>query len=154
MVGFGGKYPALNVRIKKIIGQSESLSHRQAKKLLNESKSRELDLSEVADLLNSGQELDSIRKFTKRNFSGAKQANQLRHIFPIYLSSHCVDKCGYCNFSAVRKDTIRQRLSLQQVQREINAVLSLGGRVIEFTLATDPYFTAETLCEYVTLDKS
>ncbi len=43
---------------------------------------------------------------------------------------------------------------MEQTKKEIQAVMSAGGRVIEFTLATDPEFTPAKLCEYVSLAKN
>lgn len=91
---------------------------------------------------------DLLRDFTIKNFR-KKEGNELRNISPIYLSSHCIDTCGYCQFSAKRKDTPRTRLSLSQLEEEVNTIIEEGNNVIELTLSTDPYFTSQKLTEYV-----
>lgn len=74
----------------------------------------------------------------------------MRYIAPVYLSSYCVNTCGYCNYSAIRTDVQRTRLSLPDLDEELQEVLAIGNRVIELTLATDPFFTPQKLGEYIT----
>jgi 2-iminoacetate synthase len=56
-----------------------------------------------------------------------------------------MDACPYCNFSALRKDTVRYRLSLGELEREIQSVLARDARVIELVYATDPEYDTRML---------
>jgi 2-iminoacetate synthase len=56
-----------------------------------------------------------------------------------------VDACPYCNFSARRLDTVRYRLSLDELDREIASVLARDARVVELVYATDPEYDTALL---------
>jgi 2-iminoacetate synthase len=109
-----------------------------------------LSLCELAELLQIGvtagadQQFEMLRAHTRKLWR-ATAGNTLRYVSPIYVSSFCVDACPYCNFSALRKDTVRHRLSLAELDREIELVLSRDARVIELVYATDPEYDTALL---------
>jgi len=150
---FSTRYTSLDREIRIILENLKLPSEDEIKEILEKSKTERLELSDIAKLLEIGNTEDSerfnlLRDFTLSNFR-TPEKNELRNISPIYLSSYCVDTCGYCQFSAMRRDTQRTRLSLSQLEKEVNAVIDEGNQVIEFTLATDPEFTPEKLAEYI-----
>jgi len=151
---FSEKYASLDGQVSEILENVETPSEERVKDILEKSKTERLELSEVAELLEVGDDktFNLLRDFTIDNFRKPK-GNELRNISPIYLSSYCVDTCGYCQFSANRKDTQRTRLSLSQLEEEVSAVIDEGNHVIEFTLATDPEFTPQKLAEYIAKTK-
>ncbi len=53
----------------------------------------------------------------------------MRLFAPLYLSNECVNNCVYCGF-ARRHDIERRTLSLEEVEREVQAVYDLGFRNI------------------------
>ena len=75
----------------------------------------------------------------------AAAGNTVRYVAPIYVSSFCVDACPYCNFSALRNETVRYRLSLSELDREIALVLARDARVVELVYATDPEYDTDLL---------
>ncbi|MDO8537793.1 MAG: hypothetical protein Q7S21_02810 [archaeon] len=147
---FSQKYASLDKQAREILKSVEEPSEERIKNILEKSKTERLELSEVAELLkiSNDETFDVLRNFTINNFR-KPEGNELRNISPIYLSSYCVDTCGYCQFSANRKDTQRTRLSVSQLEEEVGAVIDEGNYVIEFTLATDLEFTSQKLAEYV-----
>ena len=149
---FSKKYASLDKQVREIF--VEAPSEERVKEILEKSKPERLRLSEVAELLEVGDDkkFNMLRDFTIDNF-GKSEGNKLRNISPVYLSSYCVDTCGYCQFSANRKDTQRTRLSLSQLEEEVSAVIDEGNHIIEFTLATDPEFTPQKLVEYIAKTK-
>ena len=151
---FSAKYASLDKQIREILENVEAPSEERVKGILEESKTERLRLSGVAELLEAGDDktFDLLRDFMIDNFRKS-EGNKLRNISPVYLSSYCVDTCGYCQFSANRKDTQRTRLSLSQLEEEVSAVIEEGNHVIEFTLATDPKFTTQKLAEYIAKTK-
>jgi 2-iminoacetate synthase len=151
---FSEFYPSADKEVRSILKNVKSPSEEKVKDILEKSKTESLDLPEIAELLETrgDQSFEMMRDFTLENFRGP-EGNELRNISPIYLSSHCIDKCGYCQFSASRTDTQRTRLSLNQLEREVLSVIDEGNNVIEFTLATDPDFTPGKLAEYVNKTK-
>jgi len=151
---FSEKYASLDRQIREILENVESPSKERVRDILEKSKTERLELSEVAEFLEVGDDktFDMLRYFTIDNFRKS-EGNELRNISPIYLSSYCVDTCGYCQFSANRKETQRTRLSLSQLEEEVSAVIDEGNHVIEFTLATDPEFTPQKLTECIAKTK-
>ena len=53
----------------------------------------------------------------------------MRLFAPLYLSNECVNNCVYCGF-ARRHDIERRTLTLEEVEREVQAVYDLGFRNI------------------------
>jgi len=154
---FSRKYDSLNEQIRLLLETTKTPSQARLNEILEKSKAETLTFSEIAELLEIGnneniEQFEILRQFTLKQFRKPDQ-NKLKNISPIYLSSHCVDTCGYCQFSANRKDTQRTRLSLSQLEEEVNAVIAEGNYVIEFTLATDPAFTPQKLVEYIAKTK-
>lgn len=150
---FSTRYASLDLQIREILACVKTPSEERVGVILEKSGSKKLKLSEIAELLEiDDKSFGILRDFTKSNFRNSK-GNELRNISPIYLSSHCVDTCGYCQFSAKRKDTQRTRLSKGQLEEEVTTVISEGNQVIEFTLATDPTFTLEKLIESIVKTK-
>ncbi|MCL5745474.1 MAG: hypothetical protein M1541_16380 [Acidobacteria bacterium] len=122
--------------------------------LLTKSRSTPLGLSELAELLEIGEAADAGEQFEAlRAFVLARwrrpEGNSVRYVAPIYVSSFCIDTCPYCNFSAARKATARKRLTLEELDAEIEAVLARDARVIELVYATDPEFTTDLYARYI-----
>jgi 2-iminoacetate synthase len=157
---FSNVYQTLDSDVRKALGTALFPSPRRVDQILQRSENRQLDLVEIAELLKAGDYpenlhiIDSLRGFLYSKYRKPSQ-NTLRYIAPVYLSSFCVDKCGYCQFSANRHRTVRYRLTLQELENELRkGILPDGIRVVEFTLATDPYFTPDLLSEYIAFAKS
>lgn len=155
---FNEIYPETNRKVGEVISNLQVPSEERVREILEKSKENQLNLQEIAELLEVGRDSSNkkqfrlMRSFTHNNFRN--NGGELREIAPVYLSSYCADRCGYCNYSADNRETQRARLSLSQLEEElIKGVLPLGSRVIEFTLATDLSFTPEKLSEYISKAK-
>lgn len=149
---FSTVYPELKKTVQKIVNSNSVPSKEQVETILSDSLDRELSLEEIFALLQIGtvkhELFHHLQEFFLKNFR--KKTNKLYNISPLYLSSYCMDACSYCNFSKVRTDVKRLRLTIEDTLEEIEkAILPLGGKVIEFTLATDPELPSQKLCEYV-----
>ena len=123
---------------------------RRVEEILAQSESGELRLPELAELIEVGatkdadEQFEMLRAHTRRRWR-ATEGNRVRYVAPIYVSSYCVDACPYCNFSALRKDTVRYRLSQGELEREIQSVLTRDARVVELVYATDPEYDTRLL---------
>jgi len=150
---FSKYYIEFDKEIRRLFLEAKSPSKQRVTEILEKSKGERLELPEIAELLEIGandqkEQFQQLRCFTRERFRQGK--NMLRHISPVYLSNICIDTCSYCQFSARRTDTQRTRLSLSDLEEELQkGVLSLGSKVIEFTLATDSHFTPEILAKYI-----
>lgn len=141
-------------QIRGIVAGSRCPSTRRTEELLNHSRTNQLGVPELAELLEIGrtpaarEQFDLLRNYVLTEWRKPR-GNVVRYVAPVYVSSFCVDACGYCNFSASRQATIRKRLSLGELRAELDVVLESGARVIELVLASDPEFTTDLLLRCV-----
>lgn len=153
---FSKNYNGFDKEVKDILTDITLPNIQETKEILEKSKYEKLSLKETAKLLeigkheNTEEQFNLIREFVNSEFRG--EENTLKHIIPVYLSSYCVDTCGYCNYSA-KKNVERTRLNLSQLEEEVKHLIEQGHKVIEFTLATDPRFTPEKLAKYISKTK-
>ncbi len=70
-------------------------------------------------------------------------------IVPQYQSSYCIDECNYCGFNKNNKVISRTRLSDEYFEREIELLINLGHRTIEFVYSSDRYFSPEKIATRV-----
>jgi 2-iminoacetate synthase len=153
MSGFSSIYPETDQEVRRILARVECPSASRVEELLARSRGETLTLPELAELLEIGAvpsavaQFDLLRAFAGTEFRSS-EGNRVRYVAPIYVSSYCIDACPYCNFSAARKETARRRLSLEELDREVEAVMERDARAIELVYATDPEFTVDLLVRY------
>jgi 2-iminoacetate synthase len=150
---FSSVYAERNAEVRGVLDGVRCPTPRRVEEILAHSQSSDaLSLAELAELLqvgatpgaNSDAQFELLRAFTRRRWR-APRGNSVRYVSPIYVSSFCVDACSYCNFSALRKNTVRYRLSLAELDREIASVLARDARVVELVYATDPEYDTRML---------
>ena len=139
-------------RVTRALADARVPSLTETERILARTVSGALDLDDAAALLQLGQlpagepAVQRVRAAVEARFRPAGSA--VREIAPIYLSNDCIDRCKYCNF-AEQHDIPRLKLTPEQIASEVRKVVSEGSAVIEFTLATDPYFTPDRLEEAI-----
>jgi len=147
---FSSVYAERNAEVRAALDEIVCPSQSRVEEILAKSLTCDLSLSELAELTEIGatesavEQFHMLRKHTRMRWR-APSGNSVRYVAPIYVSSYCVDACPYCNFSALRKDTVRHRLSLGELQREIQLVLARDARVVELVYATDPEYDTRLL---------
>ena len=99
---FSQKYDLIDTEIRGILANVITPNSEEVRDILEKSKSDRISSEEIAELLEIGkhgteEQFNLIRNFVYSEFR--KEENTLRHIAPVYLSSYCVDTCGYCNYS-------------------------------------------------------
>jgi len=152
---FSSVYAERNSEVRATLDSVRCPSPRRVEEILAHSQSSSsaaLSLAELAELLQIGvttgadsdEQFEMLRAYTRQHWR-APSGNRVRYVAPIYVSSYCVDACPYCNFSALRKDTVRYRLSLAELDREIASVLAREARVVELVYATDPEYDTQML---------
>jgi 2-iminoacetate synthase len=151
---FSQVFPQKAADVAGIVSGVRCPSLSRVEELLAKSRSASLDLPELAELLEIGRSETAHEQFAALGASVLErwrrpEGNAVRYVAPIYVSSFCIDQCAYCNFSALRTATVRRRLSLDELDGEIAAVLDRGARIIELVYATDPEFTTDLLVRYV-----
>ena len=150
---FSGIYDERDAEVRGILGRVKCPTVARVQELAAKPR---LELSDVAELLeigaheNANAEFEALQAGVMQRWRAAA-GNTVRYVAPIYVSSFCVDACPYCNFSATRKDTVRHRLSLEELQVEIDAAMARDARVIELVYATDPDLDEAMLVEHIAL---
>lgn len=64
---------------------------------------------------------------------------------PLYLSSFCINNCLYCGFRRDNIDLKRKRLSLEELQREVESLEEQGQKRLLLIAGEDPYFSQADL---------
>jgi len=148
---FSSVYAERNAEVRASLDGAGCPSPKRVEEILARSETTEaLSLPELGELLQVGatedadEQFEMLRAHTRRRWRAAA-GNRVRYVAPIYVSSYCVDACPYCNFSALRKDTVRYRLSPSELEREIQSVLARDARVVELVYATDPEYDTRML---------
>ncbi|HEY0306545.1 MAG TPA: hypothetical protein VGB94_00140 [Acidobacteriaceae bacterium] len=147
---FSAVYGEKSAEVRRILQGVQCPSTGRVEELLAQPK---LGLAELGELLEIGRyeaavdQFELLRSHVQQWRTG--QENRLRYVAPIYVSSFCVDACPYCNFSANRKDTVRHRLTRDELAVEIEAAMARDARVIELVYATDPDLDQKMLVEHI-----
>jgi 2-iminoacetate synthase len=151
---FGSVFDQNFRQVRDIVASTCCPSAHRLEQLLTHSRTTQLGFSELAELLEIGrtpganEQFEQLRSHVMARWR-SPEGNSVRHVAPIYVSSFCADACAYCNFSALRKGTVRKRLSLDELQEEMETVLAGGARVIELVLGSDPALTTHMLARYI-----
>ena len=150
---FSSVYAQRDAEVRTALARVKVPSEWRVEELMAQARRERLGIAELAELLEIGADAGAVGQFERLRALalGAwrkPQGNRVRYVAPIYVSSFCVDTCGYCNFSASRKGTARKRLSIAELGEEVATVMAAGARVIELVYATDPEFTTDLLVSY------
>jgi len=151
-------YAKLNGEVNQALDSAHIPDSTEVEELVDRSSTLSLSLNELASLFkisngNQGKEqIENLRSLVHSKFLRGKKP--LRHISPIYISSHCIETCGYCGYSVNRRGVDRTRLNLSELETEVMAVIAEGSHAIELVLATDPFFSPEVLEKYISKTKS
>ena len=154
MSSFSTIFAEKQAEVRRVLASVRCPSRERLNDLVALSADQPLRLAELAELLEIGttpgaDEQREVLRATVARRAANPGENRVRYVAPIYVSSFCVDACPYCNFSATRKTAVRKRLSLPELEDEVNLVLTRDMRVIELVYATDPEFTTDLLVRYV-----
>ncbi len=152
-ISFSSIFADKQTEVQSLLADVRCPSVERVEDLLASSTQQSLRLSELAELLQVGAVPDAVARLELMRAALAGRftnpaGNRVRYVAPIYVSSYCVDVCPYCNFAATRKSVTRNRLSLDELEDEVQLVLARDMRVIELVYATDPEFTTDLLVRY------
>jgi 2-iminoacetate synthase len=149
---FSQVFDRMSGQVRQIVAEVQCPDPSRLEDLQAKSRTAKLELRELGELLEigrsplAGRQFDMLREFVLRMRRRTKQ-NAVRYVAPIYVSSYCADACPYCNFSVMRKSTPRKRLTIEELEREVRAVVAEGARVIELVYATDPELGRDAFIE-------
>ncbi len=134
-----------------LLGETRNPSPQGIESIIDRSlKLKGLSPREVACLLNCEDEALLNRIFTTaRQIKDLIYGNRLVLFAPLYLSSRCVNNCLYCGF---RQDTSKrsyQLLTVNDVQAEVNTLISHGHKRLLLVSAEDPAVNIDYLEEII-----
>jgi 2-iminoacetate synthase len=111
---------------------------------------QDLDVEDTAVLLRvQSRELldevfDAARKL-KREIYG----NRIVLFAPLYIGNKCVNDCRYCGFRRSNPAAVRRTLSLDEVRRQVEALVSKGQKRLILVWGEHPAYSASFMAECV-----
>ena len=133
---FLGELRANDARLRSLAERLVSASKKEVEAVL--AKGRAESLEEFAALLSpaASEYLEDMAalsaSITEKYFGRA-----MRLFAPLYLGNQCVNKCVYCGF-ARRHNIERKTLSIEEAEREIDAIYNLGFRNVLLVAGEHP----------------
>jgi len=109
-----------------------------------------LDPDETAALLNCQdediwQEMYQVGYQIKEKVYGRRVVT----FAPLYVSNYCVNNCVYCGYRKSNKETVRHRLTLDEVEAEVAALVQQGHKRLIMVYGEHPssnvHYMADTL---------
>ncbi len=126
----GGKDFIDDGKLQLLLEKHKNPTRQEVRDILDKSLSLErLDLSETAALLSIRD-----RDLWGEVFAAAPQVKQQVYgprivtFAPLYCSNLCINSCVYCGFRVENREAARRKLSLDEVRRETEALVSLGHK--------------------------
>lgn len=109
-----------------------------------------LELEEAATLLNVEdeelwQEIFQAGAEIKQTVYGARVVT----FAPFYPSNFCVNNCLYCSFREKNTDEIRKKLSIEEVIKETQALVSMGHKRLIMAFGEHPVSDADYIVDAV-----
>lgn len=102
--------------------ERKGLSHREASVLL------------ACDIPEKVQELYALAEQIKKDFYG----NRIVIFAPLYLSNYCVNGCLYCPYHQKNKHIPREKLTQEEVEKEVIALQDMGHKRLAIETGEDP----------------
>ena len=76
----------------------------------------------------------SLAKEIKHRFYG----NRIVLFAPLYLSNYCINGCVYCPYHAKNRTIPRKKLSQEEIEAEVRALIRLGHKRLALETGEDP----------------
>ncbi|MDF2926956.1 MAG: thiamine biosynthesis protein ThiH [Paenibacillaceae bacterium] len=57
---------------------------------------------------------------------------------PLYVSNYCVNNCDYCGYKSSNKDFKRRKLTMEELEKEVEVLQSLGHKRLALEVGEDP----------------
>ncbi len=137
--------------IEKLLESKKEVSNTDFVEVMEKAKrQKKLSLEDVALLLNVEdkeriEEIFSLAKSIKERVYG----NRVVLFAPLYLGNKCTNSCTYCGFKVTNKDTIRKTLSLEEMEKEVEALTDEGHKRLILVYGTHPDYTPQYIANTV-----
>jgi len=137
--------------IESLLGDLKNPSEAAFKEVMEKAKRQErLSLKDVAILLNSEQEervqeMFALAKSIKERVYGRRVV-----LFaPLYLGNKCINSCTYCGFKVTNTEIDRLTLTLNNLEKEVDALVDEGHKRLIMVYGTHPDYSAEYIASTV-----
>lgn len=137
--------------IESLLKSKKEVTNADFEEVMEKAKKQErLSLSDVAVLLNVEDEerinkIFSLAKSIKERVYG----NRVVLFAPLYLGNKCTNSCTYCGFKVTNQDTIRKTLSLEEMEKEVEALTDEGHKRLILVYGTHPDYTPQYIADTV-----
>ncbi len=137
--------------IEKLLESKKEVSNTDFVEVMEKAKrQKKLSLEDVALLLNVEdkeriEEIFLLAKSIKERVYG----NRVVLFAPLYLGNKCTNSCTYCGFKVTNKDTIRKTLSLEEMEKEVEALTDEGHKRLILVYGTHPDYTPQYIANTV-----
>lgn len=111
-----------------------------------------LTVEETAVLLRAGrpelvEEIFAAARELKRKVYG----NRIVLFAPLYIGNHCVNDCRYCGFRRSNPGSIRRTLGVEEIKKQIAAMVSKGHKRTILVFGEHPKYDARYIADCVEL---
>ena len=127
--------------LARLVGQIESTSASHVRVALTQSKLSLVDFARLISPAATGLLEDLGRR--ARQLTQQRFGKVIRLFAPLYLSNECINNCKYCGFSR-DNPILRVTLTLDEVRREAEALLSQGFRNVLLVSGEHPKFVSNS----------
>jgi 2-iminoacetate synthase len=137
--------------IHSLLKSKKEVSDSDFEEVMKKAENQErLSLDDVALLVNIEDKEKIQRIFTlAENIKEKVYGHRVVLFAPLYLGNKCTNSCTYCGFKVDNQDTIRKTLSLDDTEREVEALIEEGHKRLILVYGTHPDYTPEYIASTV-----
>ena len=137
--------------IHSLLKSKKEVSDSDFEEVMKKAENQErLSLEDVALLVNVDDKEKIQRIFTLAEDIKEKVYGHRVVLFaPLYLGNKCTNSCTYCGFKVDNHDTVRKTLSLDDTEREVEALIEEGHKRLILVYGTHPDYTPEYIASTV-----
>ena len=87
---------------------------------------------------------DAARELKRRVYG-----NRIVLFAPLYIGSYCCNDCQYCGFKRSNPNSLRRTLSLEEIEKQVEALENAGHKRLILVYGEHPWYSAEYMAETV-----
>jgi 2-iminoacetate synthase len=127
------------IKIHETLEKAKNASVAQALDIIEKGReAKGLDPYETAVLLHAAEgEAESALFSASREVKEKIYGQRLVLFAPLYISNYCINNCTYCGYRR-HNEIPRQRLTMEEIEREVIALEAMGHKRIALEVGEDP----------------
>jgi len=113
-------------------------------------KKKGLSLQESSELLSITDDKQLEKLFSAAwKVKNEIYGNRLVLFAPLYLSDYCVNDCEYCGFHCRNKELRRKKLSIDEIRKQTELIISMGHKRILIETGEHPENSIDYVCDAI-----